>query len=134
LTSALGDSIADATRTATLLEAWLRGHGLQGKSLEKTLAICSEQLIESPDVLRELNKNELKEVFTQTGLRISIKKALQADAELDQKPGTITWRVTKEFVTHIAFFSAEASGDAVIIQQGIEQMAEAKASVGVNTC
>jgi hypothetical protein len=48
----------------------------------------------------------------------------------DQKPGTITWHGTKEFVTHIAFVSAEASGDAVIIQQGIEQMVEAKASVG----
>ena len=54
------------------------------------LAICAEEFIESPNVLRILHeKGELKDVVTQSGLRVSIEKALQADAE-EQREDTVS--------------------------------------------
>jgi hypothetical protein len=61
------------------MEAWLQSHGLQGNTIAKILEICETEFIESPDVLRQLHKkDELKDVFKQHGLRISLENALQA--------------------------------------------------------
>jgi hypothetical protein len=64
------------------MEAWLQGHGLKDKMLKALVGICSDEFIESPDVLRSLQeKDKLHKVFTHAGLLLSIEKALQVDAE-----------------------------------------------------
>jgi hypothetical protein len=64
------------------MEAWLQGHGLKDKMLKALVGICSDEFIESPDVLRSLQEQDkLHKVFTHAGLLLSIEKALQADAE-----------------------------------------------------
>jgi hypothetical protein len=76
------DKPANAEPLSPALEAWLEDHGLRGKKLEKIVAICEKELIETPDELRKLHeKDELKDVFKQAGLRISIEEALQADGK-----------------------------------------------------
>jgi hypothetical protein len=68
-------------KSTAVIEAWLQSHELQGKKLEKILSICSAEIIETPADLRLLHeKGELKDVFTQSGLRVSLEKVLQADA------------------------------------------------------
>ena len=74
--------MAEPLTPSPALEAWLEDHGLRGKKLEKIVAICEEEFIETPDELRKLHeKDELKDVFKQAGLRISIEEALQADGK-----------------------------------------------------